>query len=367
MKTNTDIYQELRVMRIVDESWNTKSFYLRPADGSAIKEYQPGQHLLFSLPVDPADKEMKIMRFYTLSDSYNPGGCYRISIKHEAAPKKISGAPDGAGSNYFHKHIKEGDTIIAKGPIGEFILDPKGGDPVVLVAGGIGITPILAMAKSIAASGNSERDVWMFLGMRNGKDHPFKKELSDMVRDFPSIKLNICYDEAGEGDVLVNDYHYAERVSVDLFKCLLPHKNYKYYICGPRPMMDSITSGLKEWGVPDADVLTESFGPATATNLINKDKIACKGKENSSNLIEVTFTKSGHTYAWDSRYKCLLEFAEAKGVSINAGCLYGDCGTCMTGLRSGKINYNHQTEIVPDEGTCLPCSCMPATSIALEA
>ena len=364
-----DSYQDLRVERIVDESWNTKSFYLRPADGSAIETYAPGQHLLFSLPVDPAEPDLKMMRFYTLSDCYRSAGAYRITVKHEVG--REAAAPDGAGSTYLHQHVKVGDSLQAKGPMGDFTLEAADEGGVVLIGGGIGITPILAMAQAIAAEGNSYREVRVFLGMRNREDHPFKDEFAALVRDFPPIQLNVCYDESTAADVQGSDYDYAERVSVDLFKRVLSHNRYDYYICGPRPMMDALTGDLAAWGVAEAQIFTESFGPATASHLIEQseaDGAAAAGAEDAaSDVIEVSFARNGVTHTWDPRYKCLLEFAEAKGVSISAGCLYGDCGTCMTPLKQGAVGYNHPTEITPDEGCCLPCSCKPTSSITLEA
>jgi ferredoxin-NADP reductase len=364
----SDNYKSLRVERIVEESWNTKSFYLCPADGSPIEAYAPGQHLLFSLPVDIAEPDLKMMRFYTLSDCYRSGGAYRITVKHEVA--RDATAPDGLGSSYLHAHITEGDTVQAKGPMGDFTLDASGDDPVVLIAGGIGITPIIAMAQAIAAAGNQEREVHVFLGMRNREDHPFKDEFAALTRNSPSIQLNVCYDDLTAADVLGSDYDFAERVSVDLLKTVLPNNRYNYYICGPLPMMDALTGDLATWGVAEGQIFTESFGPATASHLIEQSEAgsAAGGKgDAASDVIEVNFSRNGVTHTWDSRYKSLLEFAEAKGVAISAGCLYGDCGTCMTSLKAGAVEYNHPTEITPDDGCCLPCSCKPTTSITLEA
>lgn len=359
-----ETYLDLRVERITQETWNTKSFHLVPADGSAIAPYLPGQHLLFRLPVAGAGHERKLLRFYTLSDCYRPGGAYRISVKLEAPPANAADAPAGEGSSFLHTAVNVGDLLSAKGPVGDFVLDPLAAQPLVLVAGGIGITPILAMMHGIAEARNSGREVHVFLGMRTKSDHAFKTECEALAQRCPSLRLTVCYDEATEADLPGQDYTYAERVSLDLLQRLLPHRIYQYYICGPRPMMDSLTHGLRDWGVADADVFTESFGPATATKLIAAEEPKA---EVGPAGIEVTFAKSGKTCTWDPAFNCLLEFAEAQGISLSAGCLYGDCGTCMTTLPSGSVRYNHATGIEPDAGSCLPCSCKPAESIVIDA
>lgn len=85
----------------------------------------------------------------------------------------------------------------------------------------------------------------------------------------------------------------------------------------------------------------------------------------TDSLILVTFFRSGKTIAW---VECgtLLDFAEANDIEINAGCRYGDCATCQTTLMEGSVSYLHETAVSPDEGTCLPCSCVPVSSITLD-
>ena len=83
--------------------------------------------------------------------------------------------------------------------------------------------------------------------------------------------------------------------------------------------------------------------------------------------ITVTFAISNETHPWTGEHPTLLALAEAHGIPISSGCTYGDCGTCMTDLITGEVEYLHQTGIHPDPGTCLPCSCRPKTSVTLRA
>lgn len=81
--------------------------------------------------------------------------------------------------------------------------------------------------------------------------------------------------------------------------------------------------------------------------------------------INVTFSFTDETVPWTGEQRTLLELAEAHSIPISAGCTYGDCGTCLTELVSGEVEYLHQTGITPEPGTCLPCSCRPKTSVVL--
>ena len=83
--------------------------------------------------------------------------------------------------------------------------------------------------------------------------------------------------------------------------------------------------------------------------------------------ITVTFAFSDEVVPWTGEQSTLLELAEAYSIPIDSGCTYGDCGTCLTDLLSGDVEYLHQTGITPEPGTCLPCSCRPKTSVVLQA
>ncbi len=87
----------------------------------------------------------------------------------------------------------------------------------------------------------------------------------------------------------------------------------------------------------------------------------------STQPLTVTFSFTGESFEWTGQYPTILNLAEAKGVSISSGCEYGDCGTCLTDLVAGQVEYLHQTGIEPEPGTCLPCSCRPKTSVDLRA
>ena len=223
-----------------------------------------------------------------------------------------------------------------------------------LIAGGVGMTPMLSMANALANTG-SKRECWFFFGARNGADHIHREEL-EQLRKFDNIQMHVCYSRPRPED---KDYQHEGRVSVELFKKLLPSNNYEYYLCGPGPFMKSITDDLKTWGVPDNAVFFEAFGPATVKKAAAPPTASAVG-------VKVTFGKSGKTCDWQPGLT-VLELADAAGIRIEAGCRAGSCGTCVVAIKSGSVEYLQKTEAQPEEGSCLTCICRPKTDLVLDA
>ncbi|MHC4995399.1 MAG: flavin reductase family protein, partial [Planctomycetota bacterium] len=186
------------------------------------------------------------------------------------------------------------------------------------------------------------------------------EHLEALDREHDNIHLRICYSNPADDCVEGEDYQFAERVSVDLFKRVLPSNNYDFYMCGPPPMMDSIVDGLKEWGVPKSSVNLEAFGPASGTKGAKKVNPDATGPP-------VTFNRAGKTANWDDGAGDLWNFAKAVGVSIPSGCLKGSCGTCMTAIISGEVEYADPPDYECEEGSCLVCCCKPKGEIKLDA
>lgn len=337
------------------------SFYLRPHDGRPLPVFKPGQYLTFQLDLPGRDKPL--VRCYSLSDSPHQKDYYRVTIKKEKAPPDRPELPPGAGSTYFCDAVKEGDILNVKAPTGHFFLDMAKSNPVVLLAGGVGITPMLSMANAIAASG-SRREVYFFFGVRNGAEHIHKDELQKLAAENENIHLHVAYSKPGAGDVAGRDYHHAGRVSIELLKEVLPSNNFEYYLCGNGAFMKSLTDGLEAWGVPEKDVYFEAFGPATV-----KKKAAVPTPEETVHLakINVTFSRSGKTVRWEPSAGSLLDFAQTQGIKIDSGCCAGSCGTCLVAIKSGAVDYLKKPDAEPEAGACLTCICRPKNDLVLDA
>jgi len=351
-------FRKFKIISKVKETDDITSFYLSPHDGRELPGFLPGQFLTFQIPVP--NQAQPVIRCYSLSDSPFHSDRYRVSIKRVPAPRDNPSAPPGLISTHFHDVLNENDIVDVKAPSGHFSMSMTKSSPVVLLAGGVGITPLLSMLNAITEMA-SQREVWFFLGVRNKKEHVMKEHLEMVARENENVRLNVFYSAPAETDVLSEDYHVKGRVNVENIKVILPSSNFDFYICAPPPMVKDLRKDLADWGVPKKNIHFEAFGPATV-----KGCKADTGKGDSAK-IDIQFEKSGKTLTWDSKAASLLDFAEANGVPIDSGCRAGNCGTCLTAIKSGKVELVGEPGSKPEEGSCLACISVPKENLTLDA
>jgi ferredoxin-NADP reductase len=354
-------FRKFRVDGKVLEAESCCSFYLAPHDGRPLPAYLPGQYLTFRLQIPGQTRE--VTRCYSLSDSPDHTDYYRVTIKRIPPPPGAPDAPPGLVSSHFHDRLQVGDILDVKAPSGHFHLDVNSRTPVVLVGGGIGVTPALSMLNYLVSS-PGKREVWFFYGVRNGREHMLKDYLREISEQNPHVHIVACYSDPLPTEQKEEDYHFGERVSVDLFKRVLEVNNFEFYICGPPPMMESLTKGLSEWGVPEEQIHFEAFGPASVRKVAKAEAIA----DENAPAVEVNFVRSNKTVVWSGGAGSLLELAEAHGIRIDSGCRAGSCGTCVTAIRDGKVDYiSGKPDFDIEKGSCLACVAVPNGALSLDA
>ena len=363
---DSSAWQDFRTFRVdrkvvEDAAHSVCSFYLVPEDGQPLPAFLPGQFLTFRLdaPASAGDSE-QIIRCYSLSDAPCPD-YYRISIKRAIAPLG-SDVPPGRSSNYFHDRVTAGTLLQVRAPSGHFHLD-RGDTPVVLVAGGIGITPMLSML-NWCLSEQPGRELWLFYGVRDGRELVMKAHLEALAAEHPNFHLRLCFSNPLPEEVAGRDYHHRGRIDVGLLRMQLPFKPYHFYICGPTPMMESLVPALEEWGVPDSHIHFEAFGPASIKRKQAQTAPVAEAADTGS---VVPFARAGKPLPWRPDAGSLLEFAEANGIAANYGCRAGSCGTCQTAIRAGEVSYREPPDFDPEPGSCLLCVGVPRTNVTLEA
>ena len=359
-------WREFRVARRApeDPARSQCSFYLEPVDGAPLPPFKPGQFLTFSLSTGDTDAtgaRRTITRCYSLSDRPRRDG-YRITVKRVAAPADRPDLPPGASSGHFHDHVNEGDVLRVKEPAGRFALDADAEVPAVLVAGGIGITPMMSMLGWCLAE-RPARTVHLYYGVRNGRELAFSPLLRQLARQHRRLHLNLVYSRAEACDEPGRDFEHAGHVDIDLLRRTLPHGRHQFYVCGPAPMMESLVPSLIDWGVPRQDVHFEAFGPAS----INLAHEAASAPAAVAASVEVRFARSGRTLVWEGRDESLLEFAERHGVPVESGCRSGSCGTCEVRLESGAVAYANPPDHDIATGHCLLCVGRPTSALVLDA
>lgn len=351
-------FRWFKVDKLVPETDGCTSVYLIPEDGKPIVDFRPGQHLTFKFQIPGQSKP--VVRCYSLSDAPNKN-YYRISVKKALAPPKQPELPTGKASSYINDVLRPGDRIEVKSPSGHFFLDEEANCPVVLLAGGIGITPMVSMTNKLLHAGTS-RPIAMFYGARFGSDQAFKEHLQQLSKTHDNFNMISCYSNPLPEDVQGKDYQVEGFVSIDLLKQALPGKNCHFYLCGPPPFMEALYDGLMEWGVPESNVNFEAFGPAS----IGKSKQKTSTESTNEKASMITFASSDVSAKWDPTFDSLLELAEENDVIVDSGCRAGSCGTCATGVLKGKVKYPNHDSVECESGKCLLCIAKPDGDLELD-
>jgi ferredoxin-NADP reductase/MOSC domain-containing protein YiiM/ferredoxin len=355
MVTAAPGFRPLKVVRIDRESSSVVSLMLEPVDGRPLTVPLPGQFVVLRLRAK-ADAP-PVLRSYSLS-GLPDAGRYRISIKEE---------PQGIASTYLSTQLRTGDVLDVSAPRGAFVVQP-GDLPVVLLSAGVGVTPVLAMLHALAAQA-SPRPVWWIYGARNRLDHPFAREVRDLLTTLPHARSYVQYSRPGATDRLGVDFDAAGRLTVALLEKLGVPRESAFYLCGPPAFLDDFTAGLGGWGVAGDRVHTEVFGSGKSiTPGVNSAprRLPHAPAGSPGQGPRISFARAGLTACWDPKFQSLLEFAEACDVPVRWSCRSGVCHTCECGLILGSVNYDPEPLERPAAGNLLTCCSRPQEDLVID-
>jgi uncharacterized protein len=278
-------------------------------------------------------------------------------------PKGLD-VPPGIASNFMHDFVQEGATIPAKPPNGKFFIDPYKSLPAVLVSNGVGITPMISMAKACSRL-NPDRPIWFLHGARDGAYHAFREEVVAIAQQHPNLRVHFRYSRPRAEDA--DRYHSTGYVDTTMLQeYIVPELEQQYgstaaeyFLCGSPPFLQAFRDGLQAWDVPDQRVFFESFGGGNAAV---EPKAVTSATNGDAAEAEIVFAKSGQTLTWHPDDGTILEFAEANDLDPAYSCRQGICLTCMCQLQAGEIEYETPPIGTPDEGAVLICIAKPKTS-----
>jgi nitric oxide dioxygenase len=246
-------WREFVVTARQPESDVITSFLLEPDDGQPLVGFEPGQYT--SVAVQVPRLGLQQIRQYSLSDAPN-GRSYRISVKREGGPDP---AHEGYVSTLLHDQVQVGDTVRLAPPYGNFFVDVNASTPVVLISGGVGLTPMISMLNRVLQSPG--REIVFVHGARNSAVHAMKDHLRETAVQHPNFRTFIFYNEPLPQDQPGRDFDFPGLVDIARIAdaTLLPDADY--YICGPIPFMRLQHDALIARGIKEDRVHYEVFGP----------------------------------------------------------------------------------------------------------
>ncbi|MFC0558254.1 NO-inducible flavohemoprotein [Halalkalibacter alkalisediminis] len=248
-------WKDFKPFRIVDkvkESQSITSFYLAPADGQGVPSFSPGQYVSLRINIDGETYLQN--RQYSLSDSPNEK-MYRISVKRED-----EGTPAGKVSNYLHE-CEIGYEVEVSAPAGDFVLDFKNRKPAYLISGGVGVTPLLSMLKTIVAN-DPEQEVTFIHAAKNSNVHAFGEEVKDSVALSNHARNYLLYSEPTSEDKRERKYDQEGYIDQAFLESVVKENDGQFYVCGPVPFIKAVVSELKQLEVKTENIHYEFFGPA---------------------------------------------------------------------------------------------------------
>ena len=348
-------FRPLRVSRIDRESVDVISLTLEPTDGRRLTTPLPGQFLVLRLRPDPGGPPL--LRSYSLSGPPSEER-YRVSVKLE---------PNGAGGTFLASHVKAGDVLEVSEPRGSFVLQPGSG-PVVLLSGGIGATPVMAMLHALATTA-SPREIWWLHAARNRSSHSFASEARQLIEELGHARGHVWYSRPESGDREGRDYDASGHLDAKALEQLGVPRDGDFYLCGPSSFLADLRAGLAAWGVPLDRIHSEIFsgGPSLTPGVIGARARAPHPAEPPGTGSLVTFARSGLTVRFrPSQDRSLLELAEACDVPVRWSCRTGVCHNCESGLISGSVGYEPDPLDPPAEGNVLICCSRPQGDVVVD-
>jgi ferredoxin-NADP reductase/MOSC domain-containing protein YiiM len=346
-------FRSLEVTAAHEESHTVRSVNLADPDGAPLPPWRPGQSVAVRISGD--ETQETLIRNYSLSN-WAGAGYYRISVKREK---------HGAASNYIHSRVRVGDTLQVAAPRGAFFLT-EAKSPVILMSAGVGVTPVLSMLHTLAAT-ESPRQVWWLPAARDQSQHPFAAESRALLDQLSNGHTRVFYSRPEPAEQLPANTEYGRLSAAVIAQLGLPRTG-DVYLCGPASFMDDVSARLVELGFEPAQIHTEIFG---ATAAITPGIAAAAvpphlpvGPPGPGPLVQ--FARSGITAPWGPPATSLLEFAEECDVPVQWACRTGVCHNCETAMISGTVDYTLEPLEPPAPGNILLCCARPAEPIVVD-
>ena len=336
---------------IVTETPSVKTFRLLPSSSDSLMPFTfvPGQFLNVAFGIGGA----RMNRSYSISSSPTQRDYVELTVRRE---------PRGAVSRHINDLLKVGDQIEAGGPVGKFTFTGTEADSIVLIAAGVGITPMISITRYLTER-SWAGDIFFLYTCRTPADFIFANEVAALQRLNPKLHVAVTISQPERTDWKGT----RGRITKEWLTQTVPDlTSRKIHLCGPPPMMDSTKAILTELGVPPERVKTEAFGatkPAPAAPGITAKPVA------PATGPLITFSNNNKS-AKIHVDQTVLELSEELGIGIEFSCRVGTCGLCKVKMTSGEVEMAVEDALDAHDkakGIILACQAKPKGDVAVEA
>lgn len=330
--------QEVEVARTWTESDSVLGLTIVPVSGALEEGFRPGQHVLLAPSEDSPARAYSVTRGGSREDSFD------IAVRR---------VPEGVVSGFIHDDVSAGDRLWLEKPQGTFTPPLTGDRPVVLIAGGVGITPFIGYLRTLREVVDRPPTVTLLQVFRNAREHPFREEMEALKKALPELSTVTWYSQPLAEDTEGVDYDIAGRPSlsgIDGSTSLLSVQDRPLiYLCGAGGLMDQMTDEALAQGVPKFDVFREDFQSTV---------------EVPPNLEPAEIQLAdGSAVTWEPSDGTILNAAERHGHRLPSGCRVGQCESCAVRVLKGSIAHLGEA---PADDVCLTCIAVPIGNVTLD-
>jgi ferredoxin-NADP reductase len=351
-------------VKVFHETPDVSTFRLVSTTGPNLPfNFLPGQFLNLSFVIDGK----KVNRSYTIASSPTRVGSCELTVKREAK---------GTISRHLHDSVEVGTLVDVYAPAGRFTFTGAEADSLVMIAGGVGITPLMAKIRYLTDIGWSGH-IYLVFSVKTERDIIFRDELDYLRSRFPNLHVTVTLTrpEGGSGG------WERGRVSPELLNRVVPQiSTHRVHICGPTEMTALTRQMLLDLGVPAESIKLESFTSAARAAVLAPDastngtfvataQTSTPAAKTGSGTASLTFARSGKSLPISAN-KTVLEAAEDLGVRINYECRSGICGQCKTKLLAGHVTMETQDALTPNDranNLILSCQARCVDQVVVEA
>jgi ferredoxin-NADP reductase len=356
-QTWTNGRHAVRCVKVIQETWDVRTFCFM-AEQPVLFFFKPGQFVTLELEIDG----QQIMRSYTISSS--PSIPYSISIT-------VKRLPGGKVSNWLHDNLKAGDELVVHGPVGNFNIMDYPAEKVLLLSGGVGITPLMSMVRWLFDT-NSNVDLEFVHSARAPRDIIYHRELEHIFSRIPEFRLHIVCERSGELNESWAGYRgYLAQAMLEL---MVPDfMNREIFCCGPTPYMSAVKRLLRDNDFDMSHYHEESFA-ATPIEvqeevLEHVEQAEAEAEEfDVADMLSVEFSSSGKSVRIQPG-ETVHSAAAKLGLHIPKACGMGICGTCRVPLTSGQVEMDHNGGITDEDladGFILSCCSKPLGDVVVD-